>query len=174
MSSFNFQKYKAALCKAESKCSYTATNQSGALGKYQFMPSTLTNLKFIYDLPDWKNANYFLSNPELQELYFFSLVASQLDSIAQNNLNVFYGRTVTGSKRFKHITTKINVYGMLAAMHLSGAGNVIKFFQTGYDPNDGYTSLSDYMAYFSKELSNNDNYLIYLLAFIPAIVLYYS
>lgn len=174
MSSFNFQKYKTLLCEMESKCDYTAVNPGGALGKYQFMPSTLNGLKNLYSLPAWNDANYFLSHPDLQELYFSSLVANQLDTITTNNLNVFYGRFVTGSMRFKNITAKINVYGVMAAMHLSGAGNVERFFSTGYDPNDGQTSLSDYMAYFSANLSDSNNLLLYTLAFIPAIILYYS
>ena len=63
---------------------------------------------------------------------------------------------------------------MLAAIHLSGGGNLKKFFQTGYDPNDGLTSLTDYLVYFSKNLSGSLNNIVLLLAFIPAIVLYYS
>ena len=66
-------KYRELLAKMESgnknfpDGNYKATNSIGALGRYQFMPTTLNALKRIYSLPDWKNAGNFLNNPALQD-----------------------------------------------------------------------------------------------------------
>lgn len=174
------EKYKTLLGQMESgnenfpDGNYNATNAIGALGKYQFMPTTLNALKRIYNLPDWKNDNYFLSHPELQEVYINALFEDSVNFIRSNNLSAYSGKVVTGRKRFKNITTPINEYGMLAAIHLSGFGNLKRFFTNGHDPDDGLTSLSDYLVYFSSKLSSIANPAIILLAFIPAIVLYYT
>ena len=153
---------------------YNATNAIGALGMYQFMPTTLNSLKRIYNLPAWNNDNYFLSHPELQEVYMNALFEDSVNFIRSNNLSAYSGKVVTGSKRFKSITTPINEYGMLAAIHLSGSSDLKRFLLTGYDDNDKYTSLTDYLVYFSSKLSSIVNPAIILLAFIPALVLYYT
>lgn len=157
----------------ESGDNYKAKNSIGALGRYQFMPATLNSLKNIYDLPAWYDADYFLSSPILQETYQSALIKDSLKFIDDNNLKTFYGRLVTGSKRFKTITAPLNVYGMLAAMHLAGGKNLVKFLTTGYNPDDGETSLSDYAALFSSKLSNLETIAPVILAFIPALLLYY-
>ena len=169
----NKEKYKSLLAQMESGNNYKKTNLIGALGKYQFMPATLNGLKSNYNLPAWNNANYFLNNPALQELYIDTLINDSISFIETNNLNQYSGFTISGSKRFKTITTPINIYGMLAAIHLSGSGNLKRFFRDGYNPDDGLTSLKDYLAYFSKNLSSGLNNFSLLLAFIPAIILYY-
>lgn len=169
----NKAKYKSLLAQMESGNNYKKTNLIGALGKYQFMPATLNNLKSVYNLPNWYNANYFLIHPELQEIYIDALINDSINFIEANNFNKYFGLTISGSKRFKTITAPLNIYGMLAAIHLSGSGNLKRFFDSGYDPNDGLTSLKDYLAYFSKNLSDGLNNFSLLLAFIPAIILYY-
>lgn len=168
----NKEKYKILLAKMESDNDYYISFP--ALGKYQFTTDTLNDLKNLYNLPDWKNASNFVSKPQLQETYFDALYYDSLNFINSNNLEKYTGLVKTGSKRFKTITTPINIYGMLAAIHLSGANNLKKYFETGRDPNDGFTSLSDYLVYFSKYLQNATNTLPLILAFIPAILLYYS
>ena len=62
---------------------------------------------------------------------------------------------------------------MLAGAHLSGVGNLKRFLLDGHDPDDGFTSLSDYAAYFSSKLSDNGFFFTIALALIPAIALYY-
>lgn len=178
--SFNFKKYSALLGQMESgdinvpdSFNYQATNSIGALGKYQFMPSTLNGLKNNFNLQDWKNANYFLNNPQLQETYFFHFVNQNLAYIKQENLERFIGKQIQGSKRFPFITAKLNLYGMLAAAHLSSLGNLKRFLLDGHNPDDGHTSLSDYAAYFSSKIQDNDIFFLTALALIPALVLYY-
>jgi hypothetical protein len=166
------EKYKSLLALMESDNNYFIS--SPALGKYQFTTGNLNSLKNLYSLPDWKNAATFVNSPQLQEIYFNALYIDSLNFIKQNNLEKYTGLVKTGSKRFKTITAPINIYGLLAAIHLSGGNNVKNYFVTGYDPNDGFTSLSDYLVYFSEKLQSALNPLMLLLAFIPAIVLYYS
>lgn len=168
------KKYSELLAMMESNNNYTATNSIGALGKYQFTPSTLNDLRDRFLLTNWNNANYFLSNPVLQELYFDAHYKNSLKQISINGFDKHIGEMVRGSMRFKNIEAPLNEYGLLAGIHLSGAGNVREHFQNGHDPNDGNTSLTDYMAYFSSKLQNIISPLYIILAFIPAIVLYYS
>lgn len=172
---FNSKKeYQNLLGFMESSNNYKSINGIGALGRYQFMPTTLNSLKRKYNLPDWKNSATFLNNPALQDQYFDALYTDSMNFIKNNNLIQYIGSKRTGKKRYKNITVNINEYGMLAAIHLSGGGNLIKYFKTGADPDDGFTSLSDYLVYFSYKLANLINPALILLALIPAIVLYYS
>jgi len=170
---FNLKKYKELLGYMESKNNYTISNSIGALGKYQFMSETLNSLQALYNLPAWKNANYFLSRPDLQETYLDYLVKDTLAYIKNNDLEKYIGQQVTGTKRFKTLTAPLNIYGMLAAAHLSGVNNLKSFLIFGANPDDGFTSLSDYAALFSSKLSGLSNNVPLLLAFIPALVLYY-
>lgn len=167
------KKYKELLGFVESKNNYSIKNSIGALGKYQFMPGTLNALQNIYSLPAWKNENNFLSNPDLQELYIDALIKDTLNYIDANGLKKYLDVPVSGSMRFKTLTARLNIYGMLAAAHLSGSNALKNFLESGINPNDGFTSLSDYAALFSSSISGFSNSLVYLLAFMPAIVLYY-
>ena len=168
--------YKQLLGQLESSNNYKAVNESsGALGRYQFIPSTLNALESKYNLPSWISAEYFLNSPMLQETYFEASIKDVDEFIRANGLTKYLGRRVTGSKRFQNITSKITMYGMHAAAHLSGAGNLKRYFTDNYDPNDGQTSLTDYMAYFSKHLAGV-GYLIPVLAlaFLSLYLLYYD
>ena len=169
----NETKFKSLLGYMESGDNYKSKNSIGALGRYQFMPATLNSLKNKYNLAPWYDAEYFLKSPLLQETYASALIKDNLKFIDDNNLKTFNGRLVTGSKRFKTITAPLNVYGMLAAMHLAGPKNLVKFLTTGYNPDDGNTSLSDYAALFSSKLTGLENITPLILAFIPALLLYY-
>lgn len=172
-SDLNYNLYKDILGKMESNNDYKKVNSIGALGKYQFMTNTLNNLKRIYDLPAWNYPDYFLDHPELQEQYENALILDSLTYIDNNHLNTYDGKIISGSIRFPYITTKLNVYGMLAAIHLSGSSSLNLFLKTGYDDNDGKTSLSDYAAYFSSKISNNMNFAFLGIAFLGLFLLYY-
>lgn len=170
---FDEKKYIELLGLMESGNNYSIENSSGYLGRYQFGTSTLNSLQNTYNLPAWKNKTYFLSNPNLQDTYIKALIKDTLNFIARNNLAIYNGRVVSGSMRFKTIQAPLNIYGMLAAAHLAGAPALKKFLINGTNPNDGLTSLSDYAAYFSSVLNSTSNIFPLLLAFIPAIILYY-
>jgi len=167
------QKYKALLGLMESNNDYSIINSIGAIGKYQFMPGTLNSLKNKFNLTDWKNPSFLKSRPDIQEIYIDALINDSLNYIENKNLGVYLGIPIKGSKRFKTINTKLNIYGMLAAIHLAGATALENFVENNVDPNDGQTSLSDYAALFSSRIASSSSLFPFVLAFIPAILLYY-
>lgn len=149
----NYFKYQALIKEAESNNNYKIENSIGALGAYQFMPSTLNSLQEMFKLPAWKPKEDFLNNPNLQDLYHKKLVESNLIALRNSGAQNWLGVIVSGSKnpKYKNYVSPANYYGFLAGAHLSGVGNVKKFFLSGHNPDDGHTSLSDYVAYFSEK-----------------------
>jgi hypothetical protein len=152
---FSLPLFSDSLGQMESGNDYQKTNLiSGALGKYQFMTSTLDNLKNIFSLPDWKSKENFLSDPDLQEKYFYYHCKNILSLIDNKDFLDFYGTIVNGRKRFKNVFAPANIYGIIAGCHLGGVGGCRKFVKGIKDPDDGFTSISDYVAFFSDSLKN--------------------
>jgi len=118
----NFIAFKEALAFKESQGNYRAVNTLGYLGKYQFGITTLDRFRI-------KNPDAFLKNPELQERAF-SALCSVNKWILRKDIKRMVGKTING------IT--ITESGILAAAHLSGAGNVKKYLRT-----NGSNNLSD-------------------------------
>ncbi|MCL7753477.1 peptidoglycan-binding protein LysM [Polaribacter sp. Z022] len=110
----DFVGFKEALAFKESQGKYTAVNTLGYLGKYQFGKTTLHRFK-IY------NTKEFLNNPELQEKAFIALCKVN-KWILRKDIKRSVGKTING--------IKITESGILAAAHLSGAGNVKKFLRS--------------------------------------------
>lgn len=110
----NFIAFKEAVAFKESQGKYKVINTLGYLGKYQFGKSTLKRFN-IY------NTNAFLKNPELQEKAFMAL-CSVNKWILRKDIKRFVGKTING--------VKVTESGILAAAHLSGAGNVKKFLRS--------------------------------------------
>jgi hypothetical protein len=110
----NFVAFKEAVAFKESQGKYTVVNTLGYLGKYQFGRNTLKRFK-IY------NTNNFLKNPELQEKAFTALCKVN-KWILRKDIERSVGKTING--------IKITESGILAAAHLSGAGNVKKFLRS--------------------------------------------
>lgn len=110
----NFVAFKEAVAFKESQGKYTVVNTLGYLGKYQFGRTTLQRFK-IYD------TDSFLKNPELQEKAFTAL-CSVNKWILRRDIKNSVGKTING--------IKITESGILAAAHLSGAGNVKKFLRS--------------------------------------------
>lgn len=155
----NMNLFANELGRLESDNDYRRVNNiSGAMGRYQFMPSTLTGLKRIFNLPDWVDRNYFLNSPSLQDQYFEAHINDLENYIRNNRLYKYYGTSVVGSLRWPSLKSNWNKAGMLAAMHLAGTGNVRNYFLHGTNTNDGKTSLTDYGAYFSDKFSQNNAY----------------
>ena len=98
----------------ESQGKYKVVNTLGYLGKYQFGKTTLERFR-IY------NTNEFLNNPELQEKAFVALCKVN-KWILRKDIKRSVGNTING--------IKITESGILAAAHLSGAGNVKKFLRS--------------------------------------------
>lgn len=141
--------FKNNLGQMESGNNYQEVNEnSGALGKYQFMPVRLNDLMQNYDLPIWYN--YFLGDPGLQELYFNQHVEDILNYVYSHDLDSFIGKQVVGTKKFPGMTSRITTEGLIAGAHLGGKFGLKNFLLNGINPDDGRTSISDYVAYFSK------------------------
>lgn len=120
----------------ESRNRYHIVNKFGYLGKYQFGKSTLRRLKV-------KNVENFLSNPEQQE-QAFSALCSLNKYILRNDIKRSVGKKING--------IEITESGILAAAHLSGAGNVKKYLRTNGQNNkqDAFgTSIETYMKRFA-------------------------
>jgi hypothetical protein len=99
---------------SESSNNYRAVNRLGYVGKYQFGWSALR----------WVGVNsksVFLSNPDLQESAFKALIAKN-KFVLRDYIATYAGKTVGG--------IKVTESGLIAAAHLGGAGNVMKFLKS--------------------------------------------
>jgi hypothetical protein len=110
-------------------------NTLGYLGKYQFGRTTLHRFN-IY------NTQEFLKNPTLQEKAFVALC--QVNKwILRKDIKRYIGKTMNG--------IEITESGILAAAHLSGAGNVKKFLRSNGSRgfSDAYgSSIESYLKNF--------------------------
>jgi len=132
----NFVGFKEALAFKESQGKYRVVNTLGYLGKYQFGASTSERFK-IY------NTTSFLHNPELQEQVFIAYCKVN-KWILRKDIKRSVGKVMNG--------VKITESGILAAAHLSGAGNVKKYLRSNGLKNlsDAYgSSIKSYMKTFS-------------------------
>jgi hypothetical protein len=132
----NFIGFKEALAFKESQGKYRAVNTLGYLGKYQFGKNTLVRFG-IY------NAEEFLQNPELQEQSFVAYCKVN-KWILRKDIRRSVGKIING--------IEITESGILAAAHLSGAGNVKKYLRSNGKKNqrDAYGScIEAYMKKFS-------------------------
>ena len=110
----DFIGFREALAFKESQGNYKVVNKLGYLGKYQFGKTTLERFK-IY------NTEAFLNDPELQEKAFIALCKLN-KYILRKDIRRSVGKTING--------IKITESGILAAAHLSGAGNVKKYLRS--------------------------------------------
>ena len=132
----DFVGFKEALAFKESQGRYRIVNSLGYLGKYQFGAATLERFQ-IY------NTNSFLKNPELQEQVFIAYCKVN-KWILRKDIKRSVGKIING--------IKITESGILAAAHLSGAGNVKKYLRSSGSRNlsDAYgTSIASYMEIFA-------------------------
>lgn len=132
----SFNGFKEAVGFKESQGNYTTVNTLGYLGKYQFGKSTLERFK-IYD------TQLFLNTPELQEDAFIAL-CSLNKWILRKDIKRSVGKKING--------IKITESGILAAAHLSGAGNVKKYLRSNGESRfkDAYgSSIQHYLKEFS-------------------------
>lgn len=128
-----------ALGQRESGGDYTAVNQFGYIGKYQFHKRTL---KWI-GIETSKHT--YLNSPALQEESVRLLVIANKKLLA-NYLTKYDGATIT-YKGKKHIITKS---GMLAGAHLAGHVNVKNYLSAGTEFKDGNgTHVAEYIIMFS-------------------------
>jgi len=132
----SFNGFREAVAFKESQGRYHVVNTLGYLGKYQFGRTTLERFN-IY------NTHNFLNTPELQEDAFVTL-CSLNKWILRKDIVRSVGKKING--------IVITESGILAAAHLSGAGNVKKYLRS-YGQNtfkDAYgSSIQHYMKLFS-------------------------
>ena len=132
----SFNGFKEAVAFKESQGNYNVVNTLGYLGKYQFGKSTLKRFK-IHD------TQLFLNTPKLQEDAFIAL-CSVNKWILRKDIKRSVGKKING--------IKITESGILAAAHLSGAGNVKKYLRSnGIERfKDAYgSSIQHYLKQFS-------------------------
>lgn len=132
----DFIGFKEALAFKESQGKYSAVNTLGYLGKYQFGATTLERFR-IY------NTEQFLRNPELQEKAFLAYCRVN-KWILRKDIKRSVGKIING--------VKITESGIIAAAHLSGAGNVKKYLRSNGSHNlsDAYgASINMYMKKFA-------------------------
>lgn len=132
----SFIGFRESLAFKESQGKYNAVNTLGYLGKYQFGKSTLERFK-IYNIEE------FLKTPQLQEDAFIAL-CSVNKWILRKDLKRSVGKKVNG--------IEITESGILAAAHLSGAGNVKKYLRSNGSTRfkDAYgSSIQHYIKKFS-------------------------
>ncbi len=131
-----FHGFKEALAFKESSGNYFATNTLGYLGKYQFGVETL-QLMGVY------NSSVFLNDPILQEKAFETNIARN-KWIMRRDIKKFVGKKIKG--------VEITESGMLAAAHLAGPGNVMKYLRSygKISFKDAYgTTIMSYLKNFS-------------------------
>lgn len=123
----------------ESNNKHWVTNRFGMLGRYQFSPRTIKYLGFDVD------SAAFLANPQLQDSIMVRYMRAN---------NVTLASVITRYEGRKYKGVYITRAGILAAAHLTGAGNVQRFFSDPYDmygrSDANGTTLRDYLEEFNK------------------------
>ena len=99
---------------SESSGNYKAVNRLGYAGKYQFGRSALQWVGVT-------NRSQFLNSPLLQEKAFEALI-SKNKWVLKDYIDKFHGQIING--------ISITESGLIAAAHLGGAGNVMKFLES--------------------------------------------
>jgi hypothetical protein len=126
--------FKDALGKRESGNDYSAVNQLGYLGKYQFGGMALRDLGYKDKDYNWtgkdgiKSKEDFLANGELQEKSIDRYFTMQERYLKSKGALDYVGTTFKGFKVTKQ--------GLIAAAHLVGAGAVNTMLKTGIVPQD--------------------------------------
>jgi len=147
---FNVDTYKKLLGYKESGGNYNIDTGNGAYGKYQFLYATIVSIakKLNEPIP---TVQQFLNSPAMQERYLKALIEDSLLYIQNNNLTRYEGMIKEGQGN--KIKTEINLYGLVAGIHLGGAYNLKNYLEKGIDKADSLgTYISDYVPFFQKKL----------------------
>ena len=131
--------FKEALAFKESQGNYFTINEFGYMGKYQFGMGTL-KLMGVYNAAD------FLNDPALQEKVFHTNM-SRNKWILRRDIRRFVGKRIAG--------LEITESGILAAAHLAGAGNVMKYLRS-YGNINFEDAFGTTIAYYLKRFSGYD------------------
>lgn len=170
LSSIVVDNVKRMLAIKESGDNYYKTNPlnsppeiARALGKYQFIPSTIALIanRLKTSVP---SNRAFLYSPAMQELFMTELINSNYEEIKNSNLTLFLGFPVKSKTTGK--TAAITIEGLLAGAHLGGVPNLTTFLKKNIDAKDSNnTYISDYVV----EFSNLDNFASFNI--VPVIII---
>jgi hypothetical protein len=137
--------YRNALGISESGGDYSAVNDLGYTGKYQWGNDRLTDYNNAmgtkYTLKD------LLKSPELQEKAQAWSEGDIMKYVKDNGLDAFYGKSILG------IT--MNPAAMMGMAHIGGRSGMKQWILSGgaYNPEDkNSTSIADYAAKFSTRI----------------------
>jgi len=122
---YDYDLYRTRMAVLESSSSYTALNQFGYLGMYQFGRSTLKGLRrsgYLKISNREMITKNFLSNPELQERAMKALTDHNIKVLTRYGLMKYIGSEVKG--------VEVTLSGMLAASHLVGPNAVKKLIKS--------------------------------------------
>lgn len=157
-----YDEYFSALGHRESGGDYSAVNQFGYIGKYQFGEAALITCRF-YETDgsrknDWQGSwsteaqargvnskDSFLTTGDFQEFAIRRFNEIQWAGIVSLGLTQYIGKTVGGIKMTRA--------GMIGGSHLLGAGNLRKFLVSDGSnaPKDGNgVPITEYIQLFSK------------------------
>ena len=137
--------YLEAIGSYESGNNPASWNKFGYIGKYQFGKAARKSTGFGHiDYWDFRD-DHTIWTEEEQDVAMIKLMMKN-----QAHLNLIIIQCQRDGRMIEGI--KVTKSGLLAAAHLSGAGNVKKYFRTGgrWNPEDAYgTSLETYLLHFS-------------------------
>jgi hypothetical protein len=138
----DISEYRKALIASESSGDVGAENPSGAVGLTQAMPDTLEDFKRETGLEF--TPEQYANSRELQTQFQDWYEQKTINYIMDQGLDRYIGQTIKG--------VPITMSSMLGMAHLGGDYGMRKFIETGgrYDPDDGYTKLSDYGRKFAN------------------------
>lgn len=130
-----------ALAFKESSNDWTSYNKkSKAIGKYQFTKCALKQIGITVDYDS------FVNNPNVwpekeQDIAMVKLMNYNKKTLSKY-INKYKGQSINN--------IKISEHNLIAAAHLAGAQGVMNWIDTAgmYNPSDGHTRISDYLAYF--------------------------
>jgi len=132
--------FENAIAFKESSNRWKIVNKSGYIGLFQFGQSAINAVGLKITVAEFKE-NPHVFPPTAQRQAFKRLVNINA-KILNKYIKQYAGKTIHGC----YISTS----GLIAAAHLAGAGNVIKFIKFGYNPSDGHTRLTDYINKFKN------------------------
>jgi hypothetical protein len=137
--------FRDLLGQSESGGDYSAVNELGYSGKYQWGPDLLEDFNKAHDTSF--SLDDLLNDPDLQETAQAWSEAKNLQYIEDRGLDEYYGKVVDG--------VVMTPTAMLAMAHLGGPSGMYEFVTTGGESNPqdiNETSLRDYAAKFSPAL----------------------
>jgi len=133
----------------ESRNNYNITNKFGYIGRYQFSTNTIRGLDYNV------TKTQFLNDSILQEEVMWSYMKYHkeiLDEYIEEYNGTYLCDTIYNDSTYTVDSLYITTSGILGAAHLSGAGNVQKFFKSNGERNfaDAFgTSIKKYLRLLS-------------------------